>query len=64
MDDVCQWLSALGLPEHEEKFRDNAIDGKELLALTTADLEALGVGQSSDLSSFTQILFLLKISNL
>ncbi|KAK3740469.1 hypothetical protein RRG08_000456 [Elysia crispata] len=43
VDDVCQWLSALGLPEHEEKFRDNAIDGKELLALTTADLEALGV---------------------
>ncbi|RUS71943.1 hypothetical protein EGW08_020286 [Elysia chlorotica] len=43
VEDVCQWLSALGLPEHEEKFRHNAIDGKELLALTTADLETLGV---------------------
>ena len=44
VEDVCQWLSALGLPEHKEKFSDNAIDGKELLALTTADLETLGVG--------------------
>ncbi|GFO31808.1 WD repeat, sam and u-box domain-containing protein 1 [Plakobranchus ocellatus] len=43
VEDVCQWLSALGLPEHEDRFRDNAIDGKELLALTTADLETLGV---------------------
>lgn len=43
VEDVCQWLSALGLEEHEEKFKQNAIDGKELLALTTSDLETLGV---------------------
>ncbi|CAG5130899.1 unnamed protein product, partial [Candidula unifasciata] len=38
VDDVCIWLNALGLAEYVEKFRTNAIDGKELLALTDGDL--------------------------
>ncbi|XP_059179125.1 WD repeat, SAM and U-box domain-containing protein 1-like [Physella acuta] len=43
VDDVCQWLGSLGLSEYEDKFRTNAIDGKELLAVSAADLETLGI---------------------
>ncbi|XP_076456029.1 LOW QUALITY PROTEIN: WD repeat, SAM and U-box domain-containing protein 1-like [Babylonia areolata] len=44
-EDVAQWLSNLGLVQYQEAFRTNAIDGKELLALTVSDLEThLGVG--------------------
>ncbi|CAL1547715.1 unnamed protein product [Lymnaea stagnalis] len=44
LDDVCEWLNSLGLGEYDEAFRKNAIDGKELLALSVNDLEdTLGV---------------------
>uniref|UniRef100_A0A2C9LBD3 WD repeat, SAM and U-box domain-containing protein 1 n=1 Tax=Biomphalaria glabrata TaxID=6526 RepID=A0A2C9LBD3_BIOGL len=44
IEEVCQWLSSLGLGVYEETFRKNAIDGKELNGLTAHDLETvLGV---------------------
>ncbi|KAK7092291.1 WD repeat, SAM and U-box domain-containing protein 1-like [Littorina saxatilis] len=44
VDNVVQWLATLGLAEYQDSFRRNAIDGAELFALTTADLETtLGV---------------------
>ena len=39
MDDVAQWLSTLGLGQYDSNFRQQAIDGTELLALTASDLE-------------------------
>ena len=39
VEDVCHFLSSLQLSQHEEKFRENAIDGRELLALTGEDLK-------------------------
>ncbi|XP_005091970.1 WD repeat, SAM and U-box domain-containing protein 1 isoform X2 [Aplysia californica] len=38
VEDVCHWLVSLGLAQLEDKFRDNAIDGRELLGLTGEDL--------------------------
>ena len=39
VEDVVQWLSTLGLGQYDSNFRQNAIDGTELLALTASDLE-------------------------
>ena len=45
VDDVGLWVTSLGLAEHVQTFRDNAIDGRELLALTGDDLQtSLGIG--------------------
>jgi hypothetical protein len=47
VDDVCNWLSSLNFEEHKDKFRENAIDGRELLTLTSNDLKgALGIGKT------------------
>ncbi|KAK7485836.1 hypothetical protein BaRGS_00022936, partial [Batillaria attramentaria] len=44
VDDVTIWLAALGLEQYQASFRENAIDGMELLALSSSDLEGtLGV---------------------
>ncbi|KAL8579831.1 hypothetical protein ACOMHN_048108 [Nucella lapillus] len=46
IEDVAQWLTRLGMAQYQDAFQDNAIDGKELLALTASDLEThLGVGE-------------------
>lgn len=45
VDDVTAWLETLGLGQYKDRFRQNAIDGTELLDLSDADLqESLGVG--------------------
>lgn len=33
VDEVCEWLSKIGLPQYEDIFRENEIDGQELLHL-------------------------------
>ena len=48
ISDVSQWLTQLGLAQYIEVFRDNAIDGTELFALTDDTLErSLKVGEYS-----------------
>ena len=39
VDSVAQWLGTLGLGQYDSNFRQQAIDGTELLALTASDLE-------------------------
>jgi hypothetical protein len=41
--DVGVWLSALGLEQYEDAFRENAIDGAVLSTLTGGDLREMGV---------------------
>jgi len=43
MDDLGDWLRALGLEQYEEAFRANAIDGAVLPNLTAEDLKDLGI---------------------
>ncbi|KAL8612934.1 hypothetical protein ACOMHN_001017 [Nucella lapillus] len=44
VEEVAQWLDTLGLGQYQQSFTDHAIDGKELLALASSDLETtLGV---------------------
>ncbi|ESP02890.1 hypothetical protein LOTGIDRAFT_156843 [Lottia gigantea] len=44
VDDVCDWISSLGLEDYKDMFKAQAIDGAELLALNTNDLQsALGI---------------------
>ncbi|XP_071788780.1 WD repeat, SAM and U-box domain-containing protein 1-like [Asterias amurensis] len=38
VNDVCDWLKALGLEDYQSSFRDNQIDGQELQALNTDTL--------------------------
>ncbi|KAL5018254.1 hypothetical protein ScPMuIL_003976 [Solemya velum] len=46
VDDVCQWLEELGLDQYTPNFRDNEIDGTELLTLKQETLEhSIGVGE-------------------
>ncbi|HEY3964762.1 MAG TPA: hypothetical protein VGM05_09455, partial [Planctomycetaceae bacterium] len=40
--DVGDWLRNLGLPQYEDRFRENAIDSEVLLDLNEIDLEKLG----------------------
>lgn len=42
-DDVCLWLSAIGLSEYVETFASNDITGEELIELQISDLEQIGV---------------------
>jgi class 3 adenylate cyclase len=41
--DIGTWLHGLGLQQHEQAFRDNAIDAAVLPELTADDLKDLGV---------------------
>ncbi len=43
VDDVSQWIKALGYSEYSAKFHKNAVGGQELITLTSSDLKALGV---------------------
>ncbi|XP_046563598.1 WD repeat, SAM and U-box domain-containing protein 1-like [Haliotis rubra] len=44
VEEVCAWITSLGLQQYQEVFRQQAIDGTELLALTAKDLEeSMGV---------------------
>lgn len=46
VEDVCAWVTSLGLQQYQEVFRQQAIDGTELLALTAKDLEeSMGIGE-------------------
>lgn len=45
VDQVAAWLGSLGLKQYQQSFQQHAIDGTELLALSSSDLEGtLGVG--------------------
>jgi hypothetical protein len=47
VDDVTQWLKKIGLQDYEQTFRDNAIDGTELLTLDTQTIsEDLGISET------------------
>ncbi|PVD37339.1 hypothetical protein C0Q70_04338 [Pomacea canaliculata] len=41
VDDVVAWLATFGLEQYQDRFRENIIDGSELLALTSSDLETI-----------------------
>ena len=43
IDEVCQWLEAIGLAEHCPQFRENEILGEHLLELTKDELAELGI---------------------
>jgi class 3 adenylate cyclase len=43
MDDVAEWLRALGLERYEAAFRENDVSGELLPDLTEDDLKGLGV---------------------
>jgi len=46
VEDVCHWLSSLGLSKHTGSFRQHDIDGSELQHLTKEVLETeIGVGR-------------------
>ena len=45
-DDVCLWLTTLGLDQYCEAFKQNAIDGTELSVVTAETLATdLGIGK-------------------
>eukprot|EP00051_Salpingoeca_urceolata_P027871 m.483658 g.483658 ORF g.483658 m.483658 type:complete len:712 (+) comp23031_c0_seq1:111-2246(+) len=44
VSDVGDWLASIELKEYSGTFKKNKIDGAALLALTTEDLQELGVG--------------------
>lgn len=47
VDDVCHWLSSMGLSKHAPAFRANDIDGYELLQLNKDVMEKeLRIGMS------------------
>lgn len=39
VDEVCQWLVAIGLGSHLQGFQDNQVDGSLLVTLTDEDLK-------------------------
>ena len=46
VDDVCQWIVELGLPQYEDNFSVHQIDGQELLHLDDNALQkSLGIGR-------------------
>ena len=46
INDVAKWVRELGLGQYEERFRDNAIDGTELMTLQQDTLErSLGISK-------------------
>ena len=52
-DEVCQMIVEIGLPQYEENFRKNHIDGQELVNLDQHSLEkALGIGKGICLLTF------------
>ena len=43
VEDVCEWLEAIGLGEHIESFKENEMMGEHLLDISKEDLKELGV---------------------
>ena len=47
VDDVCQWITELGLDQYEPTFRTHQIDGQELIHLDDNALhKSLGIGEA------------------
>ncbi|CAH1180314.1 unnamed protein product [Phaedon cochleariae] len=42
-DQVCQWLLAIGMEQHVNKFAELQVNGSALLLLTSADFKILGI---------------------
>ncbi|XP_015171042.1 PREDICTED: neurabin-1 isoform X4 [Polistes dominula] len=42
-EQVCQWLSGMGLERHAPRFLENAINGGSLLRLESRELKAFGI---------------------
>jgi len=42
-DDVLEWLEHVGLPQYQDNFKDQYIDGRQLIQLKTQDLKDVGV---------------------
>ncbi|XP_024881567.1 uncharacterized protein LOC112460877 isoform X4 [Temnothorax curvispinosus] len=42
-EQVCQWLTGIGLEQYSSQFLDNGINGNNLLRLDSRDLKTLGV---------------------
>ena len=48
VDEVCKWLNDLTLDQYCEIFRENAIDGAELVNITAETLaNDLGIGKAT-----------------
>ena len=43
MDEVGEWLEAIGLGEYKSVFADNCIEGETLVSMTKSDVKELGV---------------------
>ncbi|PAV91156.1 hypothetical protein WR25_10970 [Diploscapter pachys] len=52
VDDVCKWLSSLGLSHYTQQFKSNEIRGSELIHLAQSDLRELGVQKMGHLKRF------------
>lgn len=61
-DEVANWVHQLGLPQFQEVFRSNEVDGQELLHLTHDSLlTSLKIGLSKVLHNISFILSFLKM---
>ena len=54
VDDVCNWLSDIGLESYCQIFQDNEIIGEHLLDLSRDDLKDLGVTKIGHIKTLTQ----------
>lgn len=54
VDDVCQWLTEVGLDSHIPTFRDNEIIGEHLRDLSREDLKDLGISKIGHIKTFKQ----------
>ena len=57
VDDVCQWITELGLDQYEPTFRTHQIDGQELIHLDDNTLhKSLGIGKAEALVHICKLL--------
>ena len=52
VEDVCEWLEAIGLGEHVDSFKENEMMGEHLLDISKDDLKELGVKKLGHQKSF------------
>ncbi|CAD6190814.1 unnamed protein product [Caenorhabditis auriculariae] len=45
VDDVCSWLNSLGLSQYSPQFKNNDVQGNELIHLERGDFKDLGVNK-------------------
>ena len=57
--DVCEWLKKIGMSQYADKFAEEGVDGKVLLALSREDLPDLEIKKY-----FHQTKLLVKIEEL